>query len=144
MPFDVPFLLLTKSRDSLCVGGGEMMKQSTDNGLLHELSITFDLSGVIKVAPWIRPIAELFPAAKAANNFRSFARRLFLNRLNDKHRDGKDNDIFHFLVSHVVMFLLLYYIDYAHPRLGRVKMAKMVEIRGLNSLSTSLPPIPIL
>lgn len=69
-----------------------MVATGTDNGILHELSLTFDLAGVVKVAPWILPIASRTPSAATADKFRAFATGLFMGRLK-ADREGKEPDM---------------------------------------------------
>ena len=58
-----------------------------------ELSLTFDLAGVVKACPWILPIASRTPAAATADKFRAFATSRFMERLNAKDREGKEPDM---------------------------------------------------
>ncbi|KAL8279989.1 hypothetical protein RQP46_007570 [Phenoliferia psychrophenolica] len=80
-------------------GGGKMVATGTDNGILHELSISFDLAGIVKACPWILPIASRTPAAATADKFRAFATSRFMERLKATDREGKEPDIFHFLLG---------------------------------------------
>lgn len=69
-------------------GGGDMILKNSDGGILHDLSETVGLAGIIKVAPWIRPIAELAPSAKTATQFRSFAKAMFMKRYQQFESEG--------------------------------------------------------
>lgn len=69
-------------------GGGDMILKDGDDGILHDLSETVGLAGIIKTAPWIRPLAELLPSAKTADNFRSFAKSMFMRRFQQFEKEG--------------------------------------------------------
>lgn len=82
-------------------GGGDMILKATDGGILHDLSETVGLAGIIKVAPWIRPIAELAPSAKTASQFRSFAKSMFMKRFQQFESEGNvdKSDVFSYLLG---------------------------------------------